>query len=216
MEGLDSTAAASIVDTLRSLADNYGKTIIAVIHQPTQTVFSTFDDLLLVSGGKQMYFGEISNVRRYMNYHGNCTAPVDIGTAEHIMDCISNEPLVGETEDDVIHRINRLADIAKVHNTVDLGRTPKANNGGEEGGEENGGNRTTNGRKKNDVQRFHGNRGGGPRANILVQFRLLLKRAMGEVFRGKAKLILNTVQQVMLAVIYGGIYTIGSNQVRPR
>ena len=52
--GLDSTAATSIIDTLRNLATNYNKTIVAVIHQPTQTVFSSFDQLLLISNGKQL------------------------------------------------------------------------------------------------------------------------------------------------------------------
>jgi len=56
--GLDSYQAYQVVKTLRKLADN-GKTIIAVIHQPSQQVFSTFDDLLLLSDGRQMYFGEV-------------------------------------------------------------------------------------------------------------------------------------------------------------
>ena len=64
--GLDSTAATNLVETLRSLADS-GKTIIAVIHQPSQHVFAAFDDLMLVSEGKQMYFGEVAN-GMYMSY----------------------------------------------------------------------------------------------------------------------------------------------------
>lgn len=51
---------------LRKLSDS-GKTIIAVIHQPSQHVFASFDDLLLISEGKQMYFGEASQVRDYMD-----------------------------------------------------------------------------------------------------------------------------------------------------
>jgi ABC-type multidrug transport system ATPase subunit len=44
--GLDSTAAFMLVQTLRDLADA-GKTVIAVIHQPSQHVFAKFDDLIL-------------------------------------------------------------------------------------------------------------------------------------------------------------------------
>ena len=44
--------------------------------------------------------------------------------------------------------------------------------------------------------------------------RLLLKRALRENFRSKVKMIVQTVQQVSLGVIYGGIYSIGLNQVR--
>ena len=81
--GLDSNAAASVVDRLRSLADK-GKTIVAVIHQPSQQVFSSFDDLLLVSEGRQMYFGEVASVRQYMDTHVR-KAPLEMGTAEHIL-----------------------------------------------------------------------------------------------------------------------------------
>ena len=75
--GLDSTAATSLVAALRSLADS-GKTIVAVIHQPSQHVFSAFDDLLLVSEGKQMYFGETAKARQYMNKNA-ANAPAEMG-----------------------------------------------------------------------------------------------------------------------------------------
>ena len=193
--GLDSTAATSIIDTLRNLATNYNKTIVAVIHQPTQTVFSSFDQLLLISNGKQLYYGKTTNVRNYMMKYDN-EPESDIGTAEYVLDCISNEPrTINETDEDAMARIDHLATIAKIHNQVDLGFDNTE-------GEEN---------NKKVLLRFHGNE--GQRANLLVQFKLLFKRSIGEVFRGKAKLILSTVQQVMLAVIYGGIYTIGTNQV---
>jgi ABC-type multidrug transport system ATPase subunit len=52
--GLDSFQAQQVVETLRNLADS-GKTVIAVIHQPSQQCFAMFDDLLLMSEGKQMY-----------------------------------------------------------------------------------------------------------------------------------------------------------------
>jgi ABC-type multidrug transport system ATPase subunit/ABC-type multidrug transport system permease subunit len=183
--GLDSTAATSLVEVLRSLADA-GKTIIAVIHQPSQHVFAAFDDLLLVSEGKQMYFGDVHNVRNYMEEQG-CKAPSEMGTAEHILDCISKDMLIGETEEDAVARIKNLGDVAKDVN-IDIGKgTGK-------------------------VQKFAGGRQGGPKANILIQFKLLLKRALRENFRGKTKLVIQVVQQVSLGVIYGGIYSIGTNQ----
>ena len=60
--GLDSYQASQVIETLRKLADQ-GKTIVSVIHQPNQHAFQLFDDLLLVSEGKLMYFGEVSKVR---------------------------------------------------------------------------------------------------------------------------------------------------------
>jgi ABC-type multidrug transport system ATPase subunit len=67
--GLDSYQAFQVVETLRELAD-MGKTIVAVIHQPNQHSFAMFDDLLLLSEGKQMYFGEVHEVRNYMSTMG--------------------------------------------------------------------------------------------------------------------------------------------------
>jgi ABC-type sugar transport system ATPase subunit len=184
---LDSTAATSLVETLRSLADS-GKTIIAVIHQPSQHVFAAFDDLMLVSDGKQMYFGEVAGVRKYMDTNAR-ESPAEIGTAEHILDCISKAELSGETQEEAHERIEKLAQIARSE-TVDIGDT------------------------SGEVETFSGDTGGGPRANIFVQFKLLLKRSLRENFRGKAKLLIQTVQQISLGLIYGGIYSIGSNQVR--
>jgi ATP-binding cassette subfamily G (WHITE) protein 1 len=182
---LDSTAATSLVDTLRKLADS-GKTVIAVVHQPSQHVFASFDDLLLVSEGKQMYFGEVAEVRKYMETHAS-EAPSEMGTAEHILDCISKAELIGETKDDANERMEKIAAVARAENT----------NIGETSGK---------------AKHFSGV-GAGPRAGIFIQFKLLLQRALREAFRGKAKLIIQTVQQVSLGLIYGGIYSIGTNQV---
>jgi ABC-type multidrug transport system ATPase subunit/ABC-type multidrug transport system permease subunit len=183
--GLDSTAATSLIEVLRSLADA-GKTIIAVIHQPSQHVFAAFDDLLLVSEGKQMYFGEVHKARAYMEEHGY-EPPSEMGTAEHILDCISKDLLIGETEEDAVARINMLS-LAATNADIDIGKGTGT------------------------VQKFAGGRVGGPKANIFIQFKLLLKRSLRENFRGKAKLVIQLVQQVSLGVIYGGIYTIGTNQ----
>ncbi len=186
MAGLDSTAATGVVEILRSLADS-GKTVIAVIHQPSQHVFASFDDLLLVSEGKQMYFGDISKVRQYMDVHV-AKAPAEMGTAEHILDCISKTEMIGESQEDAEQRLLNLAILARSGNT-DIGKVD------------------------GEIERFVGS-SRGPKAGMLVQFKLLLHRAMRENFRGQAKLIIQTVQQISLGLIYGGIYTMGTNQVR--
>lgn len=54
--------------------------------------------------------------------------------------------------------------------------------------------------------------GKGPKANVVRQFRLLFKRSIREVFRGKTTIILKLVQQFTTAIIYGGIYSLGTNQ----
>jgi hypothetical protein len=113
-------------------------------------------------------------------------------TAEHILDCISKLQLPGEGPDDASARINRLASLAREQD-IDIGVhssiTPSSKSMKRYGGEAH-------------VRR----------ANIFVQFKLLLKRALRENFRSKSTLIIKTVQQVSLGLIYGTIYHLGMNQ----
>jgi len=184
--GLDSTAATGLVAALRSLADS-GQTIVAVIHQPSQHVFSAFDDLLLVSEGKQMYFGETSKVRKYMNKNV-MDAPAEMGTAEHILNCISRSELPDESPEDASERIDLLASLA-LKQDIDVGELPAST----------------------AVKTYSGDskRSG---ANIFVQFKLLLRRAIRENFRSKSTLIIKLVQQISLGLIYGTIYHLGDDQ----
>jgi ABC-type multidrug transport system ATPase subunit len=193
--GLDSAAAASLVEKLRILADQ-GKTVVAVIHQPSQPVFSMFDDLLLLSDGRQMYYGPVSEVRHYMEKQGFPAEP-EVGTAEFVLECISRFPRLKETTADAEKRVLTLAENAQQGSDLGLAAAAAAKEA------------------KDDEHRYsavvarH-----GPRASVFKQFRLLMKRALKEAFRGKGVLILKAVQQVTVAIIYGGIYKLGTNQVR--
>lgn len=55
--GLDAATAKSLIRTLGRYASESGKTVIATIHQPSSSVFYMFDNILLVSNGKLVYFG---------------------------------------------------------------------------------------------------------------------------------------------------------------
>lgn len=188
--GLDSAAAANLVEKLRDLA-NEGKTVVAVIHQPSQHVFSMFDDLLLLSDGQQMYFGPVDEVRKYMQKQGY-EPEKEVGTAEYVLECISRVPRMDEADADAHKRVLTLAENAKNAQKTDLGVK----------GEDD---------KKLEHYSVQQSRH-GPRANIFKQFGLLLKRAGREVLRGKGVIILKTVQQITVSLIYGGIYKLGTNQ----
>ena len=190
--GLDSAAASNLVEKLRGLA-NEGKTIVAVIHQPSQHVFGMFDDLLLLSDGQQMYFGPVKDVRSYMERQGY-QAEKEVGTAEYVLECISRAPRMDESDADAHKRILALADNAKTSQKVDLGVKETADD------------------NSNEHYAMAAARH-GPRASIFKQFGLLMKRALKEAFRGKGVVILKTIQQVTVSLIYGGIYKLGTNQV---
>jgi ABC-type multidrug transport system ATPase subunit len=190
--GLDSYQAAQVIETLRRLADT-GKTIVSVIHQPSQHVFQLFDDLLLLSEGRLMYFGEVAKVRLYMSDLGyECES--EVGTAEHILDCVSRA--VGadaEAESLSTKRIENIASQAIKH-TRELVAFGADNT--------------------NKMKHIIDKTSAHPGTNVFRQFRLLLGRSARELVRGKAAILIKIVQQVSLGVIYGGIYNLGDDQVR--
>lgn len=191
--GLDSYQAMQVVETLRKLADD-GKTVIAVIHQPSQQAFAQFDDLLLVSEGRQMYFGPVSKVRSYLDGLGY-RASSETGTAEHILDIISKVNSADkDAEQASLDRIDHLADHAARDETIQLPTKAAA------------------AAALKHTKRFASVAQGGPRASIFRQFKLLLRRSLSEAVRGKAALVIKVVQQVSLGLIYGGIYKLGNNQ----
>lgn len=139
-----------------------------------------------------MYFGPREEVRAYMNRHG-CKAPADMGTAEHILDCVSADLLEGETAEDAVARMDRLARNAANQHT-DMGLIESSNG------------------TQKQLQHFSSGLSRKPRSSMFVQFRLLLQRSFREITRGKLILFVKLVQQVTTALIYGGIYSLGTNQ----
>jgi hypothetical protein len=104
------------------------------------------------------------------------------------LNCISRSELPGETPDDASKRIQKLATLAQ-NQEINTGKLQESS-------------------AVKDVN------GGSDqcRANIFVQFKLLLRRAIRENFRSKATLIIKFVQQISLGLIYGTIYHLGDDQ----
>jgi len=185
--GLDSYQAAQVVHFLRKLADS-GKTVVTVIHQPSQQLFSMFDDLLLMSEGRLMYYGEVKQVRSYFGSIGYKCAS-DIGTAEHILDCVSRTTEDQEKSD---KRLDQLANEAiKQTRNISFGSSSVT---------------------KDKPLMFVSNDKGRRIVTPFKQFRLLVKRAFRNEARGKATIFIKIIQQVTLASIFGGIYRLGNNQ----
>ncbi|KAH8203314.1 hypothetical protein TruAng_002510 [Truncatella angustata] len=90
--GLDGQAAFNTVRFLRKLAD-VGQAVLVTIHQPSASLFSQFDTLLLLArGGKTVYFGEIGdNANTIKDYFARYDAPCPTTSnpAEHMIDVVS-------------------------------------------------------------------------------------------------------------------------------
>ncbi|KAJ3054779.1 hypothetical protein HK097_000823 [Rhizophlyctis rosea] len=90
--GLDAQASTTIVRVLRNLAQN-GQAVLCTIHQPSANLFQSFDRLLLlVRGGKVVYFGDIGEDSRllidYFERQGADQCPPSANPAEFILDAI--------------------------------------------------------------------------------------------------------------------------------
>lgn len=90
--GLDSGAAFNIVRFLRKLADA-GQAILCTIHQPSSVLFEHFDQLLLLkSGGRMVYFGELGKDSRvlldYLESNGAKKCPPKANPAEYMLEAI--------------------------------------------------------------------------------------------------------------------------------
>lgn len=63
--GLDATTSLQIINSLRKMSD-IDMTIIMVIHQPRYSLFTLFDDVLLLGpGGRTVYLGNSQNAKTY-------------------------------------------------------------------------------------------------------------------------------------------------------
>ncbi|KAI1289669.1 ATP-binding cassette sub-family G member 1 [Halotydeus destructor] len=83
--GLDSSTAILCVNNLRAIAKKHNIAMVAVIHQPSNQVFNTFDKLYLMSSqGEQVYFGDPRNVISYFEQHG-MPCPRNRSLGEHVI-----------------------------------------------------------------------------------------------------------------------------------
>ncbi|GAA5916936.1 hypothetical protein JCM6882_003833 [Rhodosporidiobolus microsporus] len=89
--GLDGQSAYNIVRFLRKLAAA-GQAILVTIHQPNAMLFENFDRLLLLkSGGRTVYFGDIGKdshvLREYLARNG-AVCPGNANPAEYMLEAI--------------------------------------------------------------------------------------------------------------------------------
>ncbi|KAL2816906.1 ABC-2 type transporter-domain-containing protein [Aspergillus granulosus] len=94
--GLDSQTSWSILDLIDTLTQ-HGQAILCTIHQPSAMLFQRFDRLLLLaSGGKTIYFGEIgensSMLSDYFVRNGAHALPAGENPAEWMLEVIGAAP----------------------------------------------------------------------------------------------------------------------------
>jgi len=90
--GLDSTSSLAVAFSLKKMCE-LGMTSIMVIHQPRYSLFTLFDDVLLLGkGGQTVYLGPSLECKAYFESLG-FVAPDNENPADWFMDIISGEVL---------------------------------------------------------------------------------------------------------------------------
>mmetsp|Transcript_4727 Transcript_4727/g.11152 ORF Transcript_4727/g.11152 Transcript_4727/m.11152 type:complete len:664 (-) Transcript_4727:210-2201(-) len=68
--GLDSAASVAIVGELRKLAKSENLIVIMTIHQPSTKVYNDFDQVMLMSKGRQAFMGKAASAHKYFESIG--------------------------------------------------------------------------------------------------------------------------------------------------
>ncbi|KZV25876.1 ABC-2 type transporter family protein isoform 1 [Dorcoceras hygrometricum] len=87
--GLDSASAFFVIQALRNTASN-DRTVLSSIHQPSSEVFELFDDLLLLSNGETVYFGEAKMAVKFFADAG-FPCPSKRNPSDHFLRCINSD-----------------------------------------------------------------------------------------------------------------------------
>ena len=85
--GLDSTSAVAILRILSDLAKLHGKTVITSIHQPSSAVFRSFDALMLLADGYDVYLGSPGSLLTYLEGR-EFTCPPEYNASNYWMDLL--------------------------------------------------------------------------------------------------------------------------------
>ncbi|EKG12826.1 ABC transporter-like protein [Macrophomina phaseolina MS6] len=88
--GLDSAASYEVISFVRNIAKENNLLIIASIHQPSTATFDLFDKLLLLSQGKTVYNGPVTEANHYFTSLGH-PIPMYTNPAEFIIDLVNTD-----------------------------------------------------------------------------------------------------------------------------
>ena len=182
-----------MVNLLKRLAAD-DTTVVTSIHQPRGSIYNLFDDLILVANGRVVYNGQAQRAASHFANLGY-PCPANINAGEHVVDIVS--PQYGSdkqraTYDERLLKFEAAA--AKPYASAAAASSSGSGSSAADSG---------------DSTAVQTRRGG---AHIGTQFVLLFRRAWREVARSKAAVAIKVAQQVMVALVYGGLYSLGDSQ----
>ncbi|KAF9116760.1 hypothetical protein BGX27_011074 [Mortierella sp. AM989] len=102
--GLSATDALNVANAIKDLARK-GRTVILTVHQPRSDIYELFDDLLLLSQGKVVYFGKAQSAAAYFEALGH-ECPVGWNVADYFLDLITLHQENADNEGSATSRVN--------------------------------------------------------------------------------------------------------------
>ncbi len=106
--GLDSFNALNVMQSLRHLATS-GRTVVCTIHQPRSSIGQLFDQLLLLSESRVMYFGPAKDAVAYFSSL-SFQSPPHFNPSDFFLDLLSVDPRSPEKEATTRKRIKYIGD----------------------------------------------------------------------------------------------------------
>lgn len=110
--GLDAAISANLVRSVKSLAENQGRSIITSIHQPSSHVFHMFDKLLLLCNGRVAYFGSTGEVLSFFESMSMPCYP-NWNPADFILEKLTDGPEVETQIVDKYDEMRKIMDATK-------------------------------------------------------------------------------------------------------
>jgi len=90
--GLDAAAALNVVRILRQLADS-GMTVVSTLHQPRSSIMSLFEQLMLLSQGRRVFYGKVADYVPYLTDSLRFEIPVHESPYDLLLDALN--PSIG-------------------------------------------------------------------------------------------------------------------------
>ncbi|KAJ6356785.1 hypothetical protein OIU78_004812 [Salix suchowensis] len=185
--GLDAFQAEKVMETLRQLAQD-GHTVICSIHQPRGSVYSKFDDIVLLAEGALVYAGSAHDVPlTYFSKFGY-RCPDHVNPAEFLADLISIDYSSAESVYSSRKRIDGLVESFSQQSSTILYATPLIRKEGS---------------KK--LSRKTGVKGKG-KGSWWREFLLLLRRAWMQASRDGPTNKVRATMSIASAIIFGSVF----------
>ena len=99
--GLDAAAASNIMQEITRVAREERLIILCTIHQPSTKVYNGFDQIMILSKGREAFAGNVSDAAPYFEYIGHPVPPAT-NPAEHFLDLVNSDFSSSEDVDRIL------------------------------------------------------------------------------------------------------------------